>query len=223
MKDPAFLFYPGDFFMGTQFFSNEQVGIYIRLLIAQHQHGHLSKEQVIHICGTYDLEVMKKFAEDESGFFNIRLENEIQKRIKYSESRRNNKIGKQHMKNICESYDNHMENRNRNINTDINLLEESMRGDWESHRRQFLEDGSWQMSFCTKKNISKIHLDEKLKEFISDIDLKQDYKPKKELQSHFTNWFNKNKTIKHGKSTKSDGIYEAIENLRKSGGYYTGD
>jgi uncharacterized protein YdaU (DUF1376 family) len=38
-KDPAFLFYPSDFLTGTMFMNNEQIGIYIRLLCSQHQHG----------------------------------------------------------------------------------------------------------------------------------------------------------------------------------------
>ena len=43
-KDPAFLFYTNDFDRGCQFFTDEQVGKYIRLLMAQHQHGHLSEK-----------------------------------------------------------------------------------------------------------------------------------------------------------------------------------
>ena len=41
-KDPAFLFYTGDFATGTQFLTDDQMGKYIRLLMAQHQHGHLN-------------------------------------------------------------------------------------------------------------------------------------------------------------------------------------
>jgi len=37
-KDPAFLFYSNDFDQGTKFFTDDQTGKYIRLLIAQHQH-----------------------------------------------------------------------------------------------------------------------------------------------------------------------------------------
>jgi len=218
MKDPAVLFYTSDFLSGTYTMSDEQTGKYIRLLCFQHQHGKLSQKDMLSICKAYDVEIWSKFRSENNFFYNERMLIESEKRKKYSESRRKNANNDKKDK----AYAKHMGNVNENINVDINILEGGMGGDWESHRRQFLEDGSWQMSFCTKKNISKINLDEKLKEFISDIDLKQDYKPKKELQSHFTNWFNKNK-IKHGKSTKSEGIYEAIENLRKSGGYYTGD
>jgi uncharacterized protein YdaU (DUF1376 family) len=121
-NDPAFLFYTGDFTTGTQFFTDEQVGIYIRLLMAQHQHGHLSDKQVKMICRTHDEDVMLKFEKDSDGkFFNKRLEDEIFKRKKYSLSRSENKKGKtKDMLIISKSYDNHMENENENENKDIN-------------------------------------------------------------------------------------------------------
>jgi len=115
-KDPAFLFYPGDFNTGTQFFTDEQVGKYMRLLMAQHQHGHLTDDQVIHICKSYDNHVMAKFVKDKKGlWYNERLEIEVIKRKEYSESRGNNRKGRGKEKNISVSYDPHMENRNENI------------------------------------------------------------------------------------------------------------
>lgn len=113
-KDPAFLFYTGDFSTGTQFMSDEQIGKYIRLLMAQHQHGRLSEKQVIFICKNNDPEVMCKFKKDDDGFFyNERLEKEINKRKAFSESRSKNKAGK--TKNTSISYDNHMENKDKDI------------------------------------------------------------------------------------------------------------
>jgi len=92
-KDPAFLFYSNDFDAATKFFSHEQVGRYLRLLIAQHQHGHLSEKQMMHVCGTYDKEVFDKFKKDEAGlFFNERLEIESEKRKSYTESRRQSRL-----------------------------------------------------------------------------------------------------------------------------------
>lgn len=112
-KDPAFLFYTGDFTTGTQFFSDEQVGKFLRLLMAQHQHGHLTEQQMIFICKSYDKEVFSKFQKDSDGlFYNVRLEFEVNKRRSFSESRSKNKSGK--TKIISKSYDNHMENENEN-------------------------------------------------------------------------------------------------------------
>jgi len=84
-KDPAFLFYSNDFDSGTKFFSHEQVGMYVRLLIAQHQHGHLTEKQVaIIVSGEPDNEVMKKFSIDEEGkYFHPKLDEVVLKRKKH--------------------------------------------------------------------------------------------------------------------------------------------
>jgi len=112
-KDPAFLFYTGDFTTGTQFFTDEQVGKYVRLLMAQHQLGHLEEKHMIQICKSHDKDIFAKFVKDENGlFYNERLDNEIVKRKKYSVSRSENRK----KKDILESYDNHMENKDENIN-----------------------------------------------------------------------------------------------------------
>ena len=117
-KDPAFLFYPGDFNTGTQFMSDEQVGKYMRLLMAQHQHGHLTDKQVIIICKSYDNDVMCKFKKDSEGkFYNERLEIEVIKRKNFIESRSKNKEGKTKPKIISKTSDSLVENRNRNRNT----------------------------------------------------------------------------------------------------------
>lgn len=122
-KDPAFLFYPNDFDAKTKFFTDEQVGIYLRLLIAQFQHGHLSERQVNHICKTHDTDVLSKFDRDADGnYYNERLEFEIERRKKYTESRklnRNRKNKSSHMKNISDSYVQHMENENENENSNV--------------------------------------------------------------------------------------------------------
>lgn len=130
-KDPAFLFYPGDFNTGTQFFSDEQVGKYMRLLMAQHQHGHLTENQVIFICKSYDNHVMSKFKKDSNGlWFNERLEIEVNKRKNYVDSRGRNKEGKTKEKIISNSYDYHMENRNENgIKLNKGEIEKSIFGD----------------------------------------------------------------------------------------------
>lgn len=106
-KDPAFLFYTNDFSSGTQFFTDEQVGKYVRLLLAQHQHGHLHEKHMLQICRTHDKDIFEKFRVDGDGlYYNERLENEVVKRKQYSKSRSENRKNK----NICSSYEKHMEN-----------------------------------------------------------------------------------------------------------------
>ena len=114
-KDPAFLFYSSDFLTGTLLMSMEQKGKFITLLCIQHQKGHLSEKDMLHICGSYDEDVFTKFQKDEHGkFYNIRLEEEVDKRKAYSESRRNNRKKKEDINNTSLSYVEHMENENEN-------------------------------------------------------------------------------------------------------------
>jgi hypothetical protein len=114
-KDPAFLFYSSDFLTGTLLMSMEQKGKFITLLCIQHQKGHLSEKDMLHICGSYDEDVFTKFQKDEQGkFYNIRLEEEVDKRKAYSESRRNNRKKKEDINNTSSSYVEHMENENEN-------------------------------------------------------------------------------------------------------------
>ena len=114
-KDPAFLFYSSDFLTGTLLMSMEQKGKFITLLCIQHQKGHLSEKDMLHICGSYDEDVFNKFQKDEQGkFYNIRLEEEVDKRKAYSESRRNNRKKKEDINNTSLSYVQHMENENEN-------------------------------------------------------------------------------------------------------------
>jgi uncharacterized protein YdaU (DUF1376 family) len=127
-KDPAFLFYSDNFQSGTQFLTDEQCGKYIRLLCAQHLHGHLSERQVLIICKSYDEDIMSKFKKDEDGkYYNERLEFEINRRKKYSESRSTNRKSnikdKKHMNNISKTYDNHMETETEIENIIINNKE----------------------------------------------------------------------------------------------------
>jgi hypothetical protein len=91
--------------------TDEQVGMYVRLLCAQHLTGHLSEKQMLAICKNRDEEVWKMFMQDDAGnYYNVYLETEILKRKRYGESRAKNRIGKgkkqkKQAKNICKSYD----------------------------------------------------------------------------------------------------------------------
>jgi uncharacterized phage protein (TIGR02220 family) len=137
-KDPAVLFYTSDFLSGTMLMRNDQVGKYIKLLCIQHQQGHLSEEDMLEICGTYDERIFSKFVKDENGlYYNVRMEVEANKRRAYIESRSNNRKGnknedmKEHMKkDMNEDVSNHMtehmenENINENINKDIDIIKD---------------------------------------------------------------------------------------------------
>lgn len=123
-KDPAILFYTSDFFTGTATMTNEEVGMYIRLLCLQHQKGRLSEKDMKYICSTYVEDVYKKFNIDDNGlFYNVRMEEEINKRVRYSESRRANirKRYQEHGPTYVGTHVLHMENENENENINTNL------------------------------------------------------------------------------------------------------
>ena len=121
-KDPAFLFYSSDFLTGTALMSDEQIGKYIKLLCYQHQKGHLTERDMLKICSTHDEDIFSKFEKDENGlYYNARLQQEVEKRKAYSESRRQNRI-KKDMNNISKTYVKHMENENENVIKDRNTI-----------------------------------------------------------------------------------------------------
>ena len=133
-KDPAFLFYYSDFLVGTDDLTNEETGAYIRCLCFQAAKGPLTEKHMIKICYSSDVHnsIKKKFTRQPDGtFLNERLQIEIEKRAAFSESRRQNRMNKgktkklkksnqKHMKNICLTHDEHMENENVNENENIN-------------------------------------------------------------------------------------------------------
>lgn len=91
-KNPAVLWYPSDYLVGTMGMTWEEKGRYVELLNLQHQKGHLDINRLMPDCPK---EVLAKFVQDENGlWYNIRMEEEQIKRRKYSESRRNNRMGK---------------------------------------------------------------------------------------------------------------------------------
>lgn len=114
-KDPAFLFYPGDWLGGTITFSRFLKGCYMDLLMAQFNSGHLSLEEIKTVLGSDFGQawpaLRKKFVTDQEGlFFNERLEVEKNARQKYVESRKKNRDV-----NTYETHmSTHMENENRN-------------------------------------------------------------------------------------------------------------
>lgn len=100
-KDPAFLFYPGDWLGGTLTFSRAEKGAYFDLLIAQFNNGHMSLQEIRTILGKEDFETMwegklkRKFKRDNDGlFYNQKLEDEKVKRSEFTETRRKNRQGK---------------------------------------------------------------------------------------------------------------------------------
>jgi len=90
-KDPAFLFYSSDFLNGVADLTMDERGQFITLLCLQHQKGAVTDKTIRLSLGSVSVDVLNKFVKDKQGnFFNERLKEEIEKRIQFTESRRNN-------------------------------------------------------------------------------------------------------------------------------------
>jgi hypothetical protein len=123
-KDPAFLFFPGDWLGGTITMTRHQKGAYMDLLMVQFNAGHMDAHMVNIVLGEKDFSELwekvlrRKFKQDENGlFYNEKLEKEIVKRKNYTESRKTNLSSLSHMdKHMGGHMDSHMENGNGNRN-----------------------------------------------------------------------------------------------------------
>lgn len=127
-KDPAFLFYPNDWLGGTIGMTFEEKGAYMELLMMQFNRGHMTEHMIGQVVGQNWSTLKSKFIQDENGlWYNVRLEEEKNKRQSYTESRRNNKSGSnQYTKkqekesgHMTKHMTGHMENENVNENKDI--------------------------------------------------------------------------------------------------------
>jgi len=117
-KDPAFLFYPGDYLRDTQILSESVQVAYDRIMCEHMRNICISQTQLKFLT--------KRLSKDEkdelfmvlskvSGGYQITwVAESIEKRRSYSESRRKNREGTK--KKICKTYDSHMENENENEN-----------------------------------------------------------------------------------------------------------
>ena len=142
-KDPAILFYYQDFIFGTSFMTNEQVGAYIRILCYLADKGNLKEEYIKKICTTpevFSVVIEKLERNGDNSYHQKRLTEEVIKRRKYTEGRRNNLKSTPHM-------DAHMEN----VNEDVNVIIKEKEQKFKSEVYEFL----------------KLYPDEMLKAFIS--------------------------------------------------------
>ena len=128
-KDPAFLFYPGDYVSGTMGMTFEEKGAYMDLLMLQFNRGHMNTHMIQHTVGHLWDQVKCKFIQDDEGlWYNVRLDVEKEKRKTFTESRRNNikpknkpKVEPSYETHMQPHMDSHMENVNEDINKDINI------------------------------------------------------------------------------------------------------
>lgn len=119
-KDPAFLFYPGDWLGGTMGMSFEQKGCYFELLMLQFNNDKFTEsqaKQVLSVCFDHAWPTIKqKFETDGTFYWNKRLTEEKEKRIKFVESRRLSGLTPKDKKAHAKRTHKRTENENRNEN-----------------------------------------------------------------------------------------------------------
>ena len=116
-KDPAFLFYPNDWLGGTMGMTFEEKGAYMDLLMMQFNRGHMTEHMIGLTVGQLWVNIKDKFKIDDDGkFYNERLEIEQIKRKRFTDSRKNNKSGKNQYSKNKGHMTKHMENENENEN-----------------------------------------------------------------------------------------------------------
>lgn len=79
---------------------------------------------------------------------------------------------------------------------------------WTDVVKNFNNDFRWKEKFCIDKKINIEYLELKMKEFISDLELREETKDLKELKRHFTNHFNK-KSNGSSEKTKNSTDYKS--------------
>lgn len=122
-KDPAFLFYPGDWNLGTMHMTLLEKGCYMELLILQFAKDKFTEAQAKHMLnGSFDLawaNIREKFNTDGTFYWNERLKLEKERRQKFTESRRSNGSIKKDTKKDATHMPQHMEDENKNENKDV--------------------------------------------------------------------------------------------------------
>lgn len=87
MNSPAFQFYAQDFLTGVMFLTNEEIGIYIKMLAKQWTDGQIPKKRLGFLVGiewdNFSDELKSKFTDLGGYILNERLENEREKKQKY--------------------------------------------------------------------------------------------------------------------------------------------
>jgi hypothetical protein len=128
-KDPAILWYWNDWNGGTTTFTRHLKGCYIDLLNSQFNSGRLSLAEIKTVLGA-DFgqawpSLQKKFRKDENGlYYNERMEQEQEKRKRFTESRRRNLDSKNRKPlvdgHVVKSMEGHMEDVNENEDDNSN-------------------------------------------------------------------------------------------------------
>jgi hypothetical protein len=200
-KSPAFLFYYRDFSHGTRRMSFSQKGAYIELLCEQADIGHLSINNIKDILkNDFPIweTICEKFEKDEEGlFFNKILEEHINKRKNYVNSRKDN-LKSVHM-------DNHMDNHMANAIAIANIKDKRIVKEKRLTDDQFIEE--------LKKNYDYINYENEMKRIDGWL---LTHPERKKTRRFIVNWFNKiDRPLNTEIKTKSDSPCDALMKIKE--------
>lgn len=221
-KDPAFLFYPGDWLGGTMGMTFEEKGAYLELLVLQFNRGHMTSQVIGQTVGHLWDKIQDKFSQDDAGlWYNKRLDSEKELRKNFTNSRRNNLLGtNQHTKKKKDKVGHttsRMENENINKDEDIDssTLEDSKDsyGEWKTKpgkesmnlELDSVKGGAVIQLFKFSKNHDLTEMELSLLWGIfkaQNFTGEKFYASANEAYSHFINW-SKTQNVTNGAFTKN--------------------
>jgi hypothetical protein len=209
-KDPAFLFYPGDYLRDTQCLSEKSQVAYDRIMCEHMRNICISETQLNFFMKRLNAdekeEVMQVLQKVDGGYQIYWVAESITKRKAYSESRRTNRKGSKQKSttNISTTYDSHMEIENAIENelvdikeNDVEILPPRYVDQFKpqpkykvEHVRELPKQTLWYENVIRAYKISPDDFNRLVDEFISHCHSqgKDEDKTERDLKSHFTNW-----------------------------------
>lgn len=166
-KDPAFLFYPGDWLGGTMGMSFEEKGAYLELLVMQWNCHRITTDAAKRLVGEeLWYKISHKFEADGGGFYNPRLEVEIIKRRKHSDKQRDNANKRW---NKEQSIGNATAMPLEDANENTNVLEEIGSEKIKEIANEVWKDQIWKEQICMGLSVTMDELKKWLAQFNSSI------------------------------------------------------
>lgn len=173
-KDPAFLFYPGDYISGTMHLDFECKGAYMDLLMLQFQKDHMTIHMIKHVLGhKFDhiwSQISDKFKEKDGKFWNERLRVEKEKRSSFCKSRKKNREGVKDMTtHMCK----HMEDEDINsinvVNSEKKEVEIVGSELAINTARKAWDDQRWREQLCMAHSMSESDLKKWMAQFNASV------------------------------------------------------
>jgi len=136
-KDPAFLFYPGDYLRDTQCLSEKTQVAYDRIICEHMRNICISKQQLKFFTKRLNEEEIAELkmvlTQNSNGYQIDWVVESIEKRRAYSKSRRQNREGNKDK--ICKTYDSHMENEIE-IEDEIDNINIAFENFWDLYNKK---------------------------------------------------------------------------------------